>query len=51
VPRYLALNKRVIFEISFGGGIFVIFAKSQIIKINGNSGWLWCACVQGGMVV
>ncbi len=33
-PHNLVLNKRVIFEISFGGGSFVkiVFAKDQIVK-------------------
>ncbi len=35
-PYNLMLNKRVIFKISFGGGLFVklVFAKGQIVKIN-----------------
>nr|AAT44171.1 hypothetical protein [Oryza sativa Japonica Group] len=43
-PRYLALRclssaPRVIFEISFGDGLFVkfFFAKGQIVKFFGNS--------------
>ena len=35
-PHDLALSKRVRFEISFGSGSFIkiVFAKSQIVKIN-----------------
>jgi hypothetical protein len=38
-PHDLALSKKVIFKISFGSGSFVkiVFAKGQIVKINGNS--------------